>query len=191
MAKLHRVNQHFGALWALLECVRSHSGIDRQQRIDKLRPRIDLGWHSDPATDTSDIDALVENVRSRLHDDIQSWHGTMPLWGVDHWVSLGDLFVDVNILEELSSSRRSELQDLWQDFKENPYRSLDRIGLGRKRKRVSGLEVLAKNTNLMVVGKPGSGKTTYLQRVSPPQNSLEIRVKLVKAIAVQYSGKSD
>jgi len=154
------------ALWALLEYVRSHSGIDRQQRIDKLRPRIDLGWHSERVTDTSDIDALVENVRSRLHDDIQSWHGTMPLWGVDHWVPLGDLFVDVNILEELSSSRRSELPDLWQDFKENPgYRSLDRIGLGRKRKRVSGLEVLAKNTNLMVVGKPGSGKTTYLQRV--------------------------
>jgi predicted NACHT family NTPase len=81
-------------------------------------------------------------------------------------VPLGDLFVDVNILEKLSSSHRSELQDLWQDFKENPgYRSLDRIGLGRKRKRVSGLEVLARNTNLMVVGKPGSGKTTYLQRV--------------------------
>jgi len=71
------------ALWALLECVRSHSGIDSQQRIDKLRPRIDLGWHSELVKDTSDIDALVENVRSRLHDDIQSWHGTMPLWGVD------------------------------------------------------------------------------------------------------------
>ncbi|EDX73137.1 NACHT domain family [Coleofasciculus chthonoplastes PCC 7420] len=154
------------ALWALLECVRSHSGIDRQQRIDKLRPRIDLGWHSERVTDTSDIDALVENVRSRLYDDIQSWYGTMPLWGVDHWVPLGDLFVDVNILEELSSSRRSELQDLWQDFQANPgYRSLDRIGLGKERQRVSGLEVLAKNSNLMVVGKPGSGKTTYLQRV--------------------------
>ncbi|MEQ8380996.1 MAG: NACHT domain-containing protein [Coleofasciculus sp. A1-SPW-01] len=153
-------------LWALLECVRSHSGIDRQQRIDKLRPRIDLGWHSERVTDTSDIDALVENVRSRLHDDIQSLHGTIPLWGVDHWVPLGDLFVDVNILEKLSSSHRSELQDLLQDSKENPsYRSLDRIGLGKERKRVSGLEVLAKNTNLMVVGKPGSGKTTYLQRV--------------------------
>jgi predicted NACHT family NTPase len=78
--------------------------------------------------------------------------------------------VDVNILEELSSSRRSELDDLWQDFTTgmqgySSYRSLDRIGLGKERKRVSGLEVLAKNTNLMVVGKPGSGKTTYLQRV--------------------------
>ncbi|GAB4206602.1 MAG: hypothetical protein Fur006_63800 [Coleofasciculaceae cyanobacterium] len=155
------------ALWALLEYVRSHSGVDVRQRIDTLRPLIDLRVHDDAATDTSDIDVLVQKVRSRLHDDIQRLHGTMPL-GVDRWrwVPLGELFVDVNILEELSSSRRSELDDLWQDFSKNPsYRSLDRIGLGKERKRVSGVEVLAKNTNLMVVGKPGSGKTTYLQRV--------------------------
>lgn len=115
---------------------------------------------------TASMDELVQEVRSRLHDNIQSLHGTMPLWGVDYWVPLSDLFVDVNILEELSSSHRSELEDLWQDFKQNPtYRNLDRIGLGKERQRISGLEILAKNTNLMVVGKPGSGKTTYLQRV--------------------------
>jgi predicted NACHT family NTPase len=160
------------ALWALLEYVRSQAGVDVQQRIDKLRPLIDLQAHSCPPTDTSssvetrDIDVLVQKVRSCLHKDIQRWHGTMPLWGVDHWVPLGDLFVDVNILEELSISRRSELDDLWQDFSKNPsYRSLDRIGMGEERQRVSGLEVLVKSTNLMVVGKPGSGKTTYLQRV--------------------------
>jgi nucleoside phosphorylase len=112
------------------------------------------------------VNELVQRVRSYVHDDIQRLHGTMPLWGIDRWVPLGELFVDVNILDEVSSNRRSELVDLWEDFNQNPgYRGLDRMGLGKEQQRVSGLEVLARNTNLMVVGKPGSGKTTYLQRV--------------------------
>ncbi|MBF2013628.1 MAG: NACHT domain-containing protein [Rivularia sp. T60_A2020_040] len=109
----------------------------------------------------------MQQVRTRLHNSIQSLHGTMPLWGIDNCVPLGDLFVDVNILEKTSSSRRSELGDLCQDFTkgESNYRNLDRIGLGNQQQRVSGLTVLSRDTNLMVVGKPGSGKTTYLQRI--------------------------
>ncbi|MBD2343638.1 NACHT C-terminal helical domain 2-containing protein [Anabaena subtropica] len=133
------------------------------------------------------VDELVQQVRSHIHDDIQRLHGTMPLWGVDHWVPLGDLFVDVNILEELSSSRRSELDDLWQDFttgmeRYSGDRSLDRIGIGKERQRVSGLEVLAKNTNLMVVGKPGSGKTTYLQRVVTECNAGNLQAHRIPAL---------
>jgi Effector-associated domain 10 len=54
-----------------------------------------------PTPQLASVDELVQQVRSNLHDDIQRLHGTMPLWGVDRWVPLGDLFVDVNILEEL------------------------------------------------------------------------------------------
>lgn len=123
-------------------------------------------------------------MRQRNHDDIQRLHGTMPLWGVDRWVSLGDLFVDVNILELTSSNRRSELDDLWQDFTKNnsSYRSLDRIGLGNQQQRISGLDVLDKETNLMVVGKPGSGKTTYLQRIVTECNEGKLKANLIPVL---------
>ncbi|MFW9259827.1 NACHT C-terminal helical domain 2-containing protein [Nostoc sp. CALU 546] len=130
------------------------------------------------------VDDLVQQVRIRIHDTIQSLHGTMPLWGIDSWVPLGDLFVDVNILESLSCNRRSELGDLWQDFtKSNSnYRSLDRIGLGKEQQRVSGLTVLEKDTNLMVVGKPGSGKTTYLQRIVTECNNGKLQAQRIPVL---------
>ncbi|MEA5447550.1 NACHT domain-containing protein [Leptolyngbya sp. CCNP1308] len=146
-----------------------------REEINKLVPS--------QATEVASVDKLVQQVRSRLHDDIQRLHGTMPLWGVDHWMPLGELFVDVNILEEVSSNRRTELADLWQDFSQNPgYRSLDRMGLGEERQRVSGLEVLARNTNLMVVGKPGSGKTTYLQRMVTECNAENLQANKIPVL---------
>lgn len=163
----------------ILQAGKYNVNIGKGQEIH-IGDRIYITWNEDTiqslvqelrkqapnTTQPVSVDDLVQQVRSRLHDNIQRLHGTMPLWGVDHWVPLGDLFVDVNILEELSSSHRSELDDLWRDFsKHRSSRSLDRIGLGKVQKRISGLEILERNTNLMMVGKPGSGKTTYLQRV--------------------------
>jgi adenylate kinase family enzyme len=108
----------------------------------------------------------------------------MSLWRVDRLVSLGDLFVDVNILEQISSSRIAELEDLWQDFTDgnSDYRSLDRMGLAKKQQRVSGLAVLERNTNLMVVGKPGSGKTTYLQRIVTDCNERKIQTQRIPVL---------
>jgi hypothetical protein len=141
------------------------------------------------------IDELVQHVRSRLHHDIQCLYGTMPLWGMSQPVALSDLFVDVNLLEEPNSDRRDELGNLWQDFQQgleyySRYRSLDRIGLGRELKRVSGLEILAaikrngrvEDPKLMVLGKPGSGETTYLQRIATECNAGKLHADRVPVL---------
>ncbi|MBW4625364.1 MAG: NACHT domain-containing protein [Brasilonema octagenarum HA4186-MV1] len=109
---------------------------------------------------------------------------TQARTAIDHCVPLGELFVNVNILESLSSSRRSELDDLWQDFTRgnSDYRSLDRIGLGKKQQRMSGFAVLERNTNLMVLGKPGSGKTTYLQRIVTECNAGKLQAQRIPVL---------
>jgi hypothetical protein len=152
--------------------------------ITQIYKTCEISQPNNTSTAIDGVEELVRQVRSRIYNSIQSLHGTMPLWGIDNWVPLGDLFVDVNILESLSSNRRLELGDLWQDFtKDNSnYRSLDRIGLGKEQQRVSGLTVLERNTNLMVVGKPGSGKTTYLQRIVTECNNDKLQAQRIPVL---------
>src|SRR4028119_447865 len=108
----------------------------------------------------SDIDALVTRVRSHCRDKIQDQCGTLHLLDITRPVGLNDLYVDVNILEEITSQRWLEISDL-QGFKAEEF---DRLGLGKVRQeQVPGLKAVERYAKLMVLGKPGAGKTTFLQ----------------------------
>jgi len=109
---------------------------------------------------SSDIDALVARVRSERHDVIQDQCGTLHLLDIARPVGLDDLYVEVNILEEITSYRWVDISDL-QGFQPTEF---DRLGLGKVRQeRVSGLKAVEQHPKLMVLGKPGAGKTTFLQ----------------------------
>ncbi len=116
------------------------------------------------AMDTDlEIDSLVKQLRTLCQAQIQDQCGTLRLLDVAQPIQLNDLYVHVNILEEISSHRWIELADLRQTF--NPEQDeFDRFGLGKVlQKEVLALNAFLKFPKLKVLGKPGAGKTTFLQ----------------------------
>jgi predicted NACHT family NTPase len=117
--------------------------------------------------DESDLDALVEKVRSHpdFRDKIQDQCGSLRILDVEWLVGIDNIYIDVNVLEKLPSNRRLELSD-FQRF--NAARDhFDRLGLGRvSEPQVPGLEAVTRYSKLMVLGKPGAGKTTFLKSLA-------------------------
>jgi predicted NACHT family NTPase len=112
----------------------------------------------------TDIDALVQTIRAQVHGDIQARCGTIRVLDMEQPIGLGDIYTSVNILEKLSSRRRLGLDDLRQDC---DLENFDRFLLGKiHHKRVPGLEAVERYDKLMILGKPGAGKTTFMKRLA-------------------------
>ncbi|WP_017651579.1 NACHT domain-containing protein [Fortiea contorta] len=116
-----------------------------------------------PTHQLFDIDAVVQKLRAAHYDKIQSQCGSLHLLDIAQPIELNDLYIDVNILEEMTSKRWVENTNrLNYDASES-----DRFGLGKiRQKRVWGIEAFVQYSKLMLLGKPGAGKTTFLQSIA-------------------------
>ena len=110
----------------------------------------------------ADIDALVRRVRSQRQDKIQNQCGTLQLLDISHPVKIDDIYIDVKTLEEIPSQQWLELSDL-QHFTPKEF---DRFRLNASQTRIAGMEAVGTYSKLRVLGKPGAGKTTFLQHLA-------------------------
>jgi predicted NACHT family NTPase len=113
-----------------------------------------------PKPSVQDIDKLVQKVRSQRFDKIQDQCGILQLLDISRPVAIDDIYIDVNILEEIASLQYLEISDLQNlDPKE-----FDRFGLGEAdQNQIPGTQAVETYSKLRVLGKPGVGKTTFLQ----------------------------
>ncbi len=113
---------------------------------------------------SGDLEALVQDLRQKGHASIQQKCGLMRVLDMSQPVGLNDIYTDVNILEKISGRRRLEVADL---LKVTVADEFERPGLGRiAQERVNGLEVVRKHPKLIVLGKLGAGKTTFLKHIA-------------------------
>jgi predicted NACHT family NTPase len=114
--------------------------------------------------DSQDIDALVREVRQRVQPYIQERCGTMRVLDMNQPIALGDIYTSVNILDKITGRRGLELSELMRDADPEKF---ERFCLGKVRERcVPGLEAVETFSKLMILGKPGAGKTTFLKHLA-------------------------
>jgi len=109
------------------------------------------------------LDELVERVRSLRREKINNQCGILQLLEINRPVSLDNIYIDVNILEEISSQQILDISDLNALKPED----VDRFGVGKiTDSQIPGMKAVEKYSKLRVLGKPGSGKSTFLRHLA-------------------------
>ena len=116
----------------------------------------------------STFDVLKDKNQSRKAaetyvDKYRNRYGLLKLLGMKRGVSLESIYTPVRILNELSIRQFESIEGLEEIYREKQNR---RLQYGKCRSE-DGLSVGTdkKNQYLMVLGGPGSGKSTYLRRL--------------------------
>ncbi len=124
-----------------------------------------------------DIDALVQEVRQKGYAQVQLKCGVMRALDMSQPIDLGEIYTNVNILEKISGRQRLKLTDL---LKISLADEFERPNLGTIiQERVLGVKAVEQYPKLIVLGKPGAGKTTFLKHIAIGCNNGQMLANLV------------
>ena len=130
---------------------------------------LSLDWHAitnlEPIIETAppetqEIDTLVQKLRKRGYNNIRERCNTLRVLDMSHPIGVNDLYTNVNILEQITGRRHKRIDELLLESGVE----FDHFGLASVAKEcIPALAAVQKYKKLIVLGKPGAGKTTFLK----------------------------
>ena len=111
----------------------------------------------------NEVKAEVENSYHQYYENYRKRHGQVKVFcvGMREPISLDDVYVDVQFLNQHIVSRYSSPADVEQAFRDRNSRPFDSISDERQ----DGIQVANSKQYLMLLGAPGVGKSTFLRKV--------------------------
>jgi predicted NACHT family NTPase len=140
-------------------------------KFQSICKELNQGWRSiadleteEVETATPEIDTLVQTIRQQVSADILERCGKMRILDMEQPIEYDDIYTDVNILEKISGRSRLGFAEMLAACQGEDF---DRFGIGKvQRKRLPGLKAVDKYSQLMILGKPGAVKTTFMKRLA-------------------------
>lgn len=117
--------------------------------------------------------AFFTLAAQRYGREIWRQYNSMRVFGMTEDVPLDDLFVRVNILEKNQEKYRDSLDFLHQNF-DHIART---IKFGTARTTKTGIDTINSKDKMIVLGKPGAGKSTYLKSLALESIKKESQIK--------------
>ena len=131
----------------------------------KICETLKLDWQAIAGqTPSTEVDTIVQAIREQIKPIVHEKCGTMRVLDMEQPIELtGErgIYTNVNILERITGRNRLEIAEILQNCGVEEF---DRAGLSQvTEKRVPGLKAVEQHRKLMVLGKPGAGKSTFLK----------------------------
>ncbi|BBC23461.1 NACHT domain-containing protein [Pseudanabaena sp. ABRG5-3] len=107
-----------------------------------------------------ELEILVQEVKQKIAADVTDRCGTMRVLDMTQPVDLDRIYTDVNIIKEVTGRRRIGYDEVMEVCTREHF---DRFLVGTIKERVKGSEAVEEFQKLVVLGKPGAGKTTFMK----------------------------
>jgi predicted NACHT family NTPase len=113
-------------------------------------------------SDSLGVNGLVEIMRAMLKQQIEKECNTLQSPLAQTQPLLEQIYIVTNLLTQPSNQRWLDLSDF-----QVTHSASARPDLGRTSENpVPGMELIAQHDNLMILGRPGAGKTTFLKYIA-------------------------
>ena len=106
------------------------------------------------------LELLVQEVKQKIAADVTDRCGTMRVLDMTQPVDLDRIYTDVNIIKDVIGRRRIGYDEVMEVCTREHF---DRFLVGTIKERVAGFEAVEEFQKLVVLGKPGAGKTTFMK----------------------------
>jgi predicted NACHT family NTPase len=111
-----------------------------------------------------DLDELVRRSRDCARETLRDRCGILQLLDLGRPVWIEDIYIDINVFDRISAHQWCDLADLQHATPDRCVRQRPRTT--EERHQIPAIQAAATSSKLKVVGRPGTGKTMFLNHLA-------------------------